>query len=129
MARIFSSTCQPRPVRGIDGLLEAILLQAEVLDLKAVSSGPATGVVIESSLEKGRGAVATVLVTRGALAQGDALLAGQEYGRVRTMFGRVRSGSAAGWAPQFQSPYWDCRVLRRPVTRSWCSTMSVRLVR
>ena len=71
---------------GIDGLLEAILLQAEVLDLKAVTGGSAAGVVIESSLEKGRGAVATVLVTRGTLKQGDPLLAGQEYGRVRTMF-------------------------------------------
>jgi translation initiation factor IF-2 len=71
---------------GIDALLEAILLQAEVLDLKAVAEGPAAGVVIESSLEKGRGAVATILVTRGCLKPGDALLAGEEYGRVRNMF-------------------------------------------
>ena len=70
---------------GIDKLLESILLQAEVLDLKAVAEGPAAGVVIESSLEKGRGAVATILVTRGTLRQGDMLLAGEEYGRVRTM--------------------------------------------
>jgi translation initiation factor IF-2 len=70
---------------GIDKLLETILLQAEVLDLTAVAEGPAAGVVIESSLEKGRGAVATILVTRGQLKQGDMLLAGEEYGRVRTM--------------------------------------------
>ncbi|UCG73452.1 MAG: translation initiation factor IF-2 [Chromatiales bacterium] len=70
---------------GIDGLLESILLQAEVLDLKAVDEGPASGVVIESSLEKGRGTVATVLVTRGHLEPGQVMLAGQEYGRVRRM--------------------------------------------
>jgi translation initiation factor IF-2 len=66
-------------------LLDAILLQAEVLELKAVSDGPAAGVVIESSLETGRGTVATVLVTRGTLHIGDALVAGQEYGRVRKL--------------------------------------------
>ncbi|MCB1596270.1 MAG: translation initiation factor IF-2 [Gammaproteobacteria bacterium] len=71
--------------QGIDDLLSAILLQAEVLELAAVDEGRAAGVVIESSLEKGRGAVATVLVTRGRLKLGDALLAGHEYGRVRAM--------------------------------------------
>jgi translation initiation factor IF-2 len=71
---------------GVDKLLESLLLQAELLDLKAPVEGPAAGVVIESGLEKGRGAVATVLVTRGRLRQGDVLLAGQEYGRIRTMF-------------------------------------------
>jgi translation initiation factor IF-2 len=71
--------------QGIDDLLTAILLQAEVLELTAVADGRAAGVVIESSLEKGRGAVATVLVTRGRLKLGDALLAGHEYGRVRAM--------------------------------------------
>lgn len=70
---------------GIKELLDAILLQAEVLELKAVSDGPAAGVVIESSLETGRGTVATVLVTRGTLHIGDALVAGQEYGRVRKL--------------------------------------------
>ena len=70
---------------GVDKLLESVLLQAEVLDLKAVAEGPAAGVVIESSLEKGRGVVATILVTRGLLRQGDVILVGQEYGRVRTM--------------------------------------------
>ncbi len=72
--------------QGIDDLLDTILLQAEVLELKAPVEGPAAGVVLESSLEKGRGAVATVLVTQGQLKTGDTLLAGQEYGRVRAMF-------------------------------------------
>jgi translation initiation factor IF-2 len=71
---------------GIDELLESVALQAEVLELKAVTSGPAKGVVIESSLEKGRGAVATVLVQQGTLRPGDAVLAGREHGRVRAMF-------------------------------------------
>jgi len=71
---------------GIDTLLESVALQAEVLELAAVASGPAKGVVIESSLEKGRGAVATVLVQQGTLLPGDAVLAGREYGRVRAMF-------------------------------------------
>ena len=71
---------------GVDDLLDAVLLQAEVLDLKAVSTGPAAGVVLEASLERGRGAVATVLVSRGTLKLGDILLAGQEYGRIRAMF-------------------------------------------
>ncbi|GMW08214.1 MAG: translation initiation factor IF-2 [Gammaproteobacteria bacterium] len=75
-----------RTGEGVDKLLEALLLQAELLDLKAADDGPGAGVVIESGLEKGRGAVATVLVTRGRLRQGDVLLAGQEYGRVRSMF-------------------------------------------
>lgn len=75
-----------RTGEGVDRLLEALLLQAELLDLKAADDGPGAGVVIESGLEKGRGAVATVLVTRGRLRQGDVLLAGQEYGRVRSMF-------------------------------------------
>jgi translation initiation factor IF-2 len=71
---------------GVDALLETILLQAEVMDLKANADGPARGIVIESSLEKGRGAVATVLVQSGTLKQGDMLIAGEEFGRVRSMF-------------------------------------------
>jgi translation initiation factor IF-2 len=74
---------------GIDTLLESVALQAEVLELKAVATGPAKGVVIESSLEKGRGAVATILVQQGKLNAGDALLAGREYGRVRAMFNEL----------------------------------------
>jgi translation initiation factor IF-2 len=71
---------------GIDDLLEGILLQAEVLELKAPDDGPASGVVVESSLDKGRGPVATVLVQKGRLRRGDMLLTGQEFGRVRAMF-------------------------------------------
>jgi translation initiation factor IF-2 len=85
---------------GVDKLLESILLQAELMDLKAVAEGPGQGLVIESSLEKGRGAVATLLVQAGSLKQGDMIIAGEEYGRVRNMFdetgkseeyGRVRN--------------------------------------
>ncbi|PJK10956.1 translation initiation factor IF-2 [Lysobacteraceae bacterium NML08-0793] len=71
---------------GIDDLLDAILLQAEVLELKAVAEGRAAGVVIESSLDKGRGPVATVLVQQGQLAKGDYLVCGVQYGRVRALF-------------------------------------------
>jgi len=70
---------------GVDELLEAILLQAEVLELKAVAEGPASGIVIESRLDKGRGAIASILVQRGTLHKGDMVLAGHEYGRVRAM--------------------------------------------
>jgi len=75
-----------RTGQGIDQLLEAILLQAEVLELRAPRTGLAGGVVIESSIEKGRGAVATVLVKRGTLHMGDPIIAGSEFGRVRAMF-------------------------------------------
>ena len=71
---------------GIDELLDTILLQAEVLALDAVAEGPAQGIVIESSLETGRGAVATLLVQAGILQQGDMIIAGEEYGRIRNMF-------------------------------------------
>ena len=70
---------------GIDDLLEAVLLQAEVLELKAQPSAPARGVVIESRLDKGRGPIATVLVQNGTLRQGDVVLAGLNHGRVRAM--------------------------------------------
>jgi translation initiation factor IF-2 len=73
--------------QNVDGLLEAILLQAEMLELKAVPIGPARGVVIESRIDKGRGPVATILVQSGKLQKGDILLAGNEYGRVRAMNG------------------------------------------
>ncbi|MEM1092309.1 MAG: translation initiation factor IF-2 [Pseudomonadota bacterium] len=72
--------------QGVDELLEAILLQAELLELKADPTRRAAGVVVESSLDKGRGPVATILVQNGTLRQGDMLLAGQEFGRVRAMF-------------------------------------------
>ncbi|KRA50993.1 translation initiation factor IF-2 [Pseudoxanthomonas sp. Root65] len=71
---------------GIDALLDAISLQAEVLELKAVADGRASGTVIESSLDKGRGPVATVLVQQGQLKKGDYLVCGVQYGRVRALF-------------------------------------------
>ncbi|WP_434938788.1 translation initiation factor IF-2 [Shewanella sp. HL-SH8] len=70
---------------GVDDLLEGILLQSEVLELKAVRDTMAAGVVIESKLDKGRGPVATVLVQEGTLRQGDIVLCGLEYGKIRAM--------------------------------------------
>lgn len=71
---------------GIDDLLESILLQAEVMELKAVDDAQARGVVVEASLDKGRGPIATLLVQQGTLKRGDMILAGQEFGRARAMF-------------------------------------------
>jgi translation initiation factor IF-2 len=70
---------------GIDELLENVLLQAEVLELKAARAAPAKGLIIEARLDRGRGPVATMLVLSGTLRQGDILLAGQVFGRVRAM--------------------------------------------
>ena len=70
---------------GVPELLEAILLVSELLELKARTEGPAQGLVIESRLEKGKGAISTVLVQQGTLKRGDMLLAGAEYGRIRAM--------------------------------------------
>jgi translation initiation factor IF-2 len=71
---------------GVDALLEAILLQAEVMELTANPDARARGVVVESSLDKGRGPIATLLIQQGTLHRGDMILAGREYGRVRAMF-------------------------------------------
>jgi translation initiation factor IF-2 len=70
---------------GIDGLLDAILLQAELLELTAVKDAPGQGVVVESRVDKGRGSVSTLLVQNGTLRKGDIVLAGLHYGRVRAM--------------------------------------------
>ena len=70
---------------GIDKLLESVLVQAEVLELKAPRTGPASGLVIEARLDKGRGPIASVLIQRGTLNKGDIVLAGREFGRVRAM--------------------------------------------
>ncbi|MGB1950968.1 MAG: translation initiation factor IF-2 [Marinobacter sp.] len=70
---------------GIDNLLEALVLQAEILELEASPDAPAKGVVVESSLERGRGSVATVLVQNGTLRQGDMVVAGSYFGKVRAM--------------------------------------------
>jgi len=72
--------------QGIDDLLDAILLQAEVLELRAPVEGSARGIIIESRLDRGRGPVATVLVQAGTLNHGDMIVSGQEFGRVRAMF-------------------------------------------
>ena len=70
---------------GIESLLENILLQAEILELKAVATGPASGVVIESRLDKGRGPIATILVQNGQLEKGDIIISGHEFGRIRAL--------------------------------------------
>ena len=86
-----------RTGQGIDELLENVLLQAEVLELKAPVEAPAKGVVIEARLDKGKGPVATVLVQSGTLKRGDVLLAGSAYGRVRAMLDEAgRSVAEAG---------------------------------
>ncbi len=72
--------------QGVDELLDAVSLTAEIMELEAPAEGPAQGIVVEASLDKGRGVTATVLVQKGRLKKGDILLAGQEYGRVRAMF-------------------------------------------
>ena len=71
--------------QGIDDLLDALLLQSDVLELTAPADVPASGIVIESRLDKGRGAVASLLIQQGTLKQGDIVLAGLQYGRVRAM--------------------------------------------
>ena len=70
---------------GIDNLLDSISLLSEVLELKAVSKGSATGIVLESSLDKGKGATATVLVQKGCMNTGDNIICGKEFGRIRAM--------------------------------------------
>ncbi len=71
---------------GIDDLIEALIVQTEILELKAPNQGPASGIVIESRLDKGRGAVATVLIQKGLLENGQMVLCGHEFGRVRAMY-------------------------------------------
>jgi translation initiation factor IF-2 len=83
---------------GIDKLLDGVLLQAEVLELRAVKDAPAKGLVIESRLDKGRGPVATILIQSGTLKRGDVLLAGAAFGRVRAML------DEAGHAVQSAGP-------------------------
>lgn len=77
--------------KGVDELLENVLLQAEMLELKAADKGPAKGLVIESRLDKGRGPVASILVQSGLLQKGDIVLAGQCFGRVRAMINEMGS--------------------------------------
>jgi translation initiation factor IF-2 len=77
--------CSAITGQGVEALLEAVALQAELLELKAVRDCPASGVVVESSLDRGRGPVATILVQNGVLEQGDTIISGTEFGRVRAM--------------------------------------------
>lgn len=82
---------------GVDNLLDSVLVQAEVLELKAVADCPARGVVIESRVDRGRGAVMSVLVQEGTLHKGDIILAGFEYGRIRALFDEMgKAINAAG---------------------------------
>ncbi|MBE0470284.1 MAG: translation initiation factor IF-2 [Methyloprofundus sp.] len=74
---------------GVDDLIESLILQTEILELKAPKEGKASGLVVESRLDKGRGAVATVMVQKGTLEQGQIILCGHEYGRVRAMFNQL----------------------------------------
>ena len=83
--------------QGIDDLLERVLLQAEIMELKAPTEGHAKGVVIEARLDKGRGPVATVLIHSGCLSRGDIILAGSSYGRARALIDEVgKSAHRAG---------------------------------
>ena len=108
-----------RTGEGIDKLLESMLLQAEVLDLKAPTASVwRSGVVLESSIEKGRGAVATVLVKRGTLHAGDPIIAGQEFGRVRALF------DATGKQVTEAGPAVPCRCLACPIRRTPATTCS-----
>src|SRR5690606_2902350 len=91
--------------QGIDDLLDAIILQAELLELKAVAEGRARGTVIESSLDKGRGPVATVLVQEGRLRKGDYMVCGVQYGRVRALFDET------GGQPESAGPSIPVQVL------------------
>ncbi|WP_376696980.1 translation initiation factor IF-2 [Wenzhouxiangella sp. EGI_FJ10305] len=90
---------------GIDNLLESVLLQSEVLELKANPERRCRGVVVESSLDKGRGPLATILVQDGTLRRGDIILAGEEFGRVRAMF------NEAGQAIEEAGPSIPAEVL------------------
>ncbi len=78
-------SCSALNGEGVEALLEAVALQSELLELKAVRECPASGIVVESSLDRGRGPVATVLIQNGVLHQGDTIISGTEFGRVRAM--------------------------------------------
>ncbi len=114
--------------QGIDKLLEAIQLQAEVLELKAPVNAPAKGVVIESRLDKGRGPVATVLVKSGTLKKGDVLLAGAVFGRVRAM--NDENGKAISEAgPAIPVEIQGLQDVAAPATISRCWATSARRAR
>jgi len=113
---------------GIDTLLEQVLLQAEVLELKAPVDTLAKGLVIEARLDKGRGPVATVLVQSGTLRRGDIVLAGSSFGRVRAMLDE--SGSPVHEpAHRFRSRSRACRTCLRLARTSWRSATSAKRAR
>ena len=102
--------------KGIDALLENVLLQAEVRELKAVKNGPAKGLVIESQLDKGRGPVATVLVQAGTLKRGDVVLAGSELRSRARDARRGRQADPGSRARRSRSRSRACRTCRPPAT-------------
>ena len=103
---------------GLDKLVEAILLQAEILDLKANPDRTAEGTVIESRLDRGRGPVATVLVQKGTLQQGDIVVAGAEWGRVRAMLDdKARALTEAGAVVAGRDPRPGGRAVGRRAVR------------
>ena len=103
---------------GLDKLTEAISLQAEILDLKANPDRPAEGTVIESRLDRGRGPVATVLVQKGTLQQGDIVVAGAEWGRVRAMLDdKARAVTEAGPSAPAGDPGPGRRAIGRRAVR------------
>ncbi len=110
---------------GIDELLENVLLQAEVLELKAPVDAPAKGLVIEARLDKGRGPVATILVQSGTLKRGDVVLAGSAYGRVRAMLDENgKTISEAG--PSIPVEIQGLTEVPAPAKKSWSWPTSAR---
>lgn len=102
---------------GVDELMEKVLLEAEMLDLKANPNRKATGSIIESSLDKGRGYVATVLVQNGTLRVGDTILAGTHFGRVKAMFNERNQRIKEAGLPS-RPLSWALTALLRPATPS-----------
>ena len=102
---------------GIDHLLEQILLQSEILDLKANPDGKGHGVVLEATLDPGKGPLATILVQRGTLVGGDNFICGRFSGRVRAL---TTSGARPSRrpGPPSRCRFWDSRVCRQRATSS-----------
>lgn len=110
---------------GISDLMEKVLLEAEMLDLKANPNRKATGSIIESSLDKGRGYVSTVLVSNGTLRVGDNIIAGTSWGRIKAMFNE-RNQRIQSAGPAEPAIILGLNGARQPATRSTCSRRSRR---
>lgn len=110
---------------GISDLMEKVLLEAEMLDLKANPNRKATGSIIESSLDKGRGYVSTVLVSNGTLRVGDNIIAGTSWGRIKAMFNE-RNQRIQSAGPAEPAIILGLNGARQPATRSTCSRQSRR---